>query len=405
MNLQKQSMANLLAAANSGDIDAKAELGRRLMFGDDNTKQDTWMAKQYLEEASNAGHIDATRRLGMLYSGEYGIPANYKRSHALLSLAADKGDGLSMFQLANIYMQGQGVEEDPVKAMELIKKSADNGCIQGQYVHANALATGQFYDKDTTTASRYFEMIIERETDEDLDDGELYTIALAFDSLGDMHRYGDPYHTDINRAVALYTKAADLGYVSAQLTLGLLYQGLEGVTRDHEASLYWLKKASGNGNKLAETTLSLLKTLENGSSPEDVAAVQKKLERILGDSNSSDDDIDEIYDTPKNKWITALSYLSILFLIPLFTDKESKFNKFHVKQGATLFIVDVIKTIIFEFILGTIFPFYYISNILGIGIFVLAIIGIYNVLNGKTNRLPILGKITIIDSLFDALSK
>jgi len=136
-----------------------------------------------------------------------------------------------------------------------------------------------------------------------------------------------------------------------------------------------------------------------------VAAVQKKLERILGDSNSSDDDIDEIYDTPKNKWITALSYLSILFLIPLFTDKESKFNKFHVKQGATLFIVDVIKTIIFEFILGTIFPFYYISNILGIGIFVLAIIGIYNVLNGKTNRLPILGKITIIDSLFDALSK
>jgi uncharacterized membrane protein len=43
-------------------------------------------------------------------------------------------------------------------------------------------------------------------------------------------------------------------------------------------------------------------------------------------------------DIKKNKLVAALSYLSILFLIPLLLRKDSPFAQFHAKQGAVLFI-------------------------------------------------------------------
>jgi uncharacterized membrane protein len=43
-------------------------------------------------------------------------------------------------------------------------------------------------------------------------------------------------------------------------------------------------------------------------------------------------------DIEKNKLVAALSYLSILFLIPLLLRKDSPFAQFHAKQGAVLFI-------------------------------------------------------------------
>lgn len=51
-------------------------------------------------------------------------------------------------------------------------------------------------------------------------------------------------------------------------------------------------------------------------------------------------------DIEANKVMAALSYLSILVLIPLLTKKNSKFVQTHAKQGLALFIVEVIVTFI-----------------------------------------------------------
>lgn len=78
----------------------------------------------------------------------------------------------------------------------------------------------------------------------------------------------------------------------------------------------------------------------------------------------------------------------ILFFIPLLTDaKNDPFVKFHVKQGAVLFIAWIISAIV--------------TNIPGIGwiliplnvfLFVLLIMGILNAVNGKQEQLPVIGK-------------
>ncbi len=107
-------------------------------------------------------------------------------------------------------------------------------------------------------------------------------------------------------------------------------------------------------------------------------------------------------DINQNKAMAILAY--IIFLIPLFAAKESKFARFHTNQGLVLVIFSVAYAIV-EAILSAIF--YAISWSLGalmgtilglvfILVTVLAIIGIVNAAQGKAKELPLIGKIQIL---------
>lgn len=82
--------------------------------------------------------------------------------------------------------------------------------------------------------------------------------------------------------------------------------------------------------------------------------------------------------------IAILSYLGILFLIPLFISRDNPFVKYHIRQGIVLFITGFIASFIIWI------PF--IGWAMGIALLVLMIIGIANVVKGKQVPLPIIGK-------------
>ncbi len=84
-------------------------------------------------------------------------------------------------------------------------------------------------------------------------------------------------------------------------------------------------------------------------------------------------------DFEENKAITILSYLGILCLVPLLLKKDSRFAKFHAKQGLILTIG--------WFFVG--FPF--IGWILWAVLTIFSLWGIVNVLNGKYVALPVIG--------------
>jgi uncharacterized membrane protein len=89
-----------------------------------------------------------------------------------------------------------------------------------------------------------------------------------------------------------------------------------------------------------------------------------------------------------NKLFAILSYIGILCLIPLLMKKDDSFVFFHAKQGLILFIAEVITSFIAMVpVLGWV-----IAPILWIFLFILSIIGIINVLAGKTKEIPVLGK-------------
>lgn len=104
---------------------------------------------------------------------------------------------------------------------------------------------------------------------------------------------------------------------------------------------------------------------------------------------------------------SILSYIGILWLIPLLVEKNDKVVRFHVNQGIVLFIFDIIGSIavgILSAILSAIFVFIPVISFLGVVIaslfgilcFVLMIIGIVNAANKSEKPLPIIGKFQIL---------
>ena len=93
-----------------------------------------------------------------------------------------------------------------------------------------------------------------------------------------------------------------------------------------------------------------------------------------------------------NKLMAAISYIWILFLVPLFAAKDDAFARFHANQGLLLFLVSIALGII------AIIPFIgaIISAIGGIVTFVFMILGIINALKGEMKPLPFIGGIEII---------
>ena len=104
-----------------------------------------------------------------------------------------------------------------------------------------------------------------------------------------------------------------------------------------------------------------------------------------------------------NKLMALLSY--IIFIIPLLAGehKKSDFVKYHVNQGAALFIFYISWTILRSLTIFSLFSVPYFGFLLdlafgmiGISLVILSIIGITNVLGDKIKPLPVIGKMTII---------
>lgn len=111
----------------------------------------------------------------------------------------------------------------------------------------------------------------------------------------------------------------------------------------------------------------------------------------------------ESQDIEKTKALAWLSYLWILFLIPMLVNKDSAYTKFHVNQGIVLFLTEVVGGIairVLGFVLGII-PFIgalltaLISIAFGICTLVFCILGIAHSLQGKAESLPIIGGIEL----------
>ena len=93
-------------------------------------------------------------------------------------------------------------------------------------------------------------------------------------------------------------------------------------------------------------------------------------------------------ESQKTNLIALLSYLGILFIIPLLVAKDDEFVKFHVKQGITLFVGEIITGVVSVVpIIGWLF-----GMVAGIFWLVLSVMGILNVLSGKRQELPLIGK-------------
>lgn len=86
-----------------------------------------------------------------------------------------------------------------------------------------------------------------------------------------------------------------------------------------------------------------------------------------------------------NKLLAALSYLSVLFILPYIFCKDDKYAAFHARQGAILFAVTAVGEV-----LGSAFGLSWVVTLMHLyWIFK----GMTNASNGKAEPLPYIGKL------------
>lgn len=107
----------------------------------------------------------------------------------------------------------------------------------------------------------------------------------------------------------------------------------------------------------------------------------------------------------QNKAMGVLSYIGILVLIPLLAgNKQSEYVRFHLNQGAVLFIISAIVNILDEHGFFGISLFHLIDfgifglvlDLLNLILFIMMIIGIVSACRGTKVELPVIGQIRLV---------
>lgn len=104
----------------------------------------------------------------------------------------------------------------------------------------------------------------------------------------------------------------------------------------------------------------------------------------------------------QERGLGALGYLMFLFLVPLFAKRDSMFVQFHARQGAVLFTLWVVFSIVTLIILVAASGVAVVESLfIGLWIIatilygVLALIAIFKVLLGERYRMPVVADIAL----------
>ncbi len=95
-------------------------------------------------------------------------------------------------------------------------------------------------------------------------------------------------------------------------------------------------------------------------------------------------------DIEKNKFLAAISYIPLLFIVTFAVAPNSEFAKAHAKQGLILFIVEVINGILSLIpIIGFLFRF-----LVGAVLFIVAVVAFVYAITGNYWKIPFIGDIS-----------
>ncbi len=102
-------------------------------------------------------------------------------------------------------------------------------------------------------------------------------------------------------------------------------------------------------------------------------------------------------DIENNKVMAILAYLWILFLIPIFLAKGSKFAKYHANQGLVLFVCVTVVSVAAGILTGILPILGIVFWVVDLFFILLMVVGILNAVNGKARILPVIGGIKILN--------
>ena len=134
---------------------------------------DTETAAQMYLEGARDGDALASFNYGYCLWRGIGVPYDPKEAKSSFVYARDLEGGESCYNLAMLYLHGEGVRKDYVKAYEYMKISAEHGCIEAQLYLGMAYTAGCMFEPDIVGISMIPYHTPEYRNDAFLLDGEV----------------------------------------------------------------------------------------------------------------------------------------------------------------------------------------------------------------------------------------
>lgn len=241
-------------AAKKDNPEAKALLVK-MFFDGDYMGIDTAQAVAYAEDAAAAGIADGQLYYGIALMDGAGMDqADPAAAAEQFRAAAKQGNAEARNSLAYLYLEGEGVAKDEVKAFKLFKNAASAGNVNAQYQTGVCYETGCGCAKDFPKARLWYEKAAAQ------GDGE------AMDRLGMLYFNGaDGFKKDPQQSFEWFLKAAGQGLPDSMYTVGCYYADGYGTKKDLLEAKKWLQLAKDNGH---QTAAELLDRLEREEPPQ-----------------------------------------------------------------------------------------------------------------------------------------
>ena len=186
--------------------------------------------------------------------------------------AVDAGHSSAKVYLGQMYLDGQAVERDYDRAIELFQEAG----IEGESAAYTALAwvnrAGVGVPQDYEKALGFYREGAARGND------------WAMTNIAEFYKEGYGVPQDAEEAVRWYITAAKSGELTAQTRLARIYQKGDGVPADYEQARFWFETAAARGVPNAVTRLGLMYEEGQGTA-KDVEAAARLYTRAARDGD------------------------------------------------------------------------------------------------------------------------
>lgn len=196
---------------------------------------------------------------------EQDLSATAKDPQALRELyaRATAGNADAQLNLANLFLNGQELEQDSAEAAKWFRLAAKQGNAQAQFKLGMMYDIGSGVAKNQAEAAGWYRAAAER------------GLAIAQLNLGVAYADGEGVSKDDVEAARWIRLAALQGELQAQFSLAVLYAQGKGVKQDLVEAYRWAKLAQDRGH---ETAKALCRDLTQHMSPELLAAANRRID-------------------------------------------------------------------------------------------------------------------------------
>ncbi len=170
--------------------------------------------------------------------------SDYETAYEGFIALAQKDDPDAMLNVAVMFDNGQGVEQNTARAAYWYKKSARLGIVEAQYNLADMYRVGAGVQQDYSLALDWFEKAARQ--------GHVK----ARNSVGQMYLQGLGAEASQSTALEWFEKAGDLGHAVAAYNAGLMHAKGEGTEVSQERAVRWFRISAMLGNDDAKDALT-----------------------------------------------------------------------------------------------------------------------------------------------------